>query len=63
MYLCIYIATHLHMVNLDWQQAVLESNSGRACKLQSSELRDTLRRSDQVSLDMHLEVVLANMRM
>jgi len=30
MYLCIYIATHLHMVNLDWLQAVLESNLRRA---------------------------------
>jgi hypothetical protein len=27
MYLCIYIATHLHTVYLDWLQAVLESNS------------------------------------
>jgi len=26
MYLCIYIATHLHTVYLDWLQAVLESN-------------------------------------
>jgi len=30
MYLCIYIATHLHTVNLDWLQAVFESNSRRA---------------------------------
>jgi hypothetical protein len=30
MYLCIYIATHLHTVNMDWLQAVLESNSWRA---------------------------------
>ena len=30
MYLCINIATHLHTVNLDWLQAVLESNSMRA---------------------------------
>jgi hypothetical protein len=27
MYACIYIATHLHTVYLDWLQAVLESNS------------------------------------
>ena len=27
MYLCIYIATHLHTLYLDWLQAVLESNS------------------------------------
>jgi len=26
-YLCTYIATHLHTVYLDWLQAVLESNS------------------------------------
>jgi hypothetical protein len=26
-YLCIYIATHLHTIYLDWLQAVLESNS------------------------------------
>jgi len=26
MYLCIYIATHLHAVYLDWLQAVLESS-------------------------------------
>ena len=26
MYLCIYIATHLHTVYLDWLQAVVESN-------------------------------------
>jgi hypothetical protein len=24
-HLCIYIATHLHMVYLDWQQAVIDS--------------------------------------
>jgi hypothetical protein len=30
MYLCLHIATHLHTVNLDWLQAVLESNSRRA---------------------------------
>ena len=27
MYLCIYIATYLHTVYLDWQHAVIESNS------------------------------------
>jgi hypothetical protein len=26
-HLCIYIATHLHTVYLDWLQVVLESNS------------------------------------
>jgi len=29
-YLCIYIATHLHTIYLDWLQAVLESNSSCA---------------------------------
>jgi len=43
MYLCIDIATHLHMVYLDWLQAVLESNLRCAWKWQSSELRYILR--------------------
>jgi hypothetical protein len=30
MYLCIYIATHLYTVYLDWVQVVLESNSSCA---------------------------------
>jgi len=30
MYLCIYIATYLHTVYLDWQQAVIVSNSRSA---------------------------------
>jgi hypothetical protein len=31
-HLCIYIATHLHTVYLDWLQAVLETNSRSALK-------------------------------
>jgi len=42
MYLCIYIATHLHMVCLDWPQAVLESNSRWAWRWRSSDVRDTV---------------------
>jgi len=53
MYLCIYIATHLHTVYLDWQQAVLESNSRCVWKWRSSELRDTLRGRVRASLEMH----------
>ena len=30
MYLCVYVATHLHTVYLDWLHAVLKSNSRRA---------------------------------
>jgi len=52
MYLCIYIATYLHMVYLDWQHAVIESNSRCAWGWRSSELRDTLRGSDRASLAM-----------
>jgi len=58
MYLCIYIATNLHTVYLDCLQAVLESNSRCAWKWGSTELRDTLRGHDQVSLEMHLEAVI-----
>jgi len=53
MYLCIYIATHLHKIYLDWLQAVLGSNSRCPWKWRSSELRDTLRGRDRVSLEMH----------
>jgi len=55
MYLCIYIATHLHMVYLDWQHAVIESNSRCAWRWWSGELRDTLQGCGRASLDMHLE--------
>jgi hypothetical protein len=56
-YLCIFIATRLHTINLDWLLAVLESNSRCAWEGRSSELRDTLRCRGWPSLDMHLEVV------
>jgi len=58
MYLCIYIATHLHTLYLDWLQAVLESNSRCAWKWRASELRDILRGRDRASLEMHLEAVI-----
>jgi len=58
MYLCIYIATHLHMVDLDWLQAVLESNSRCAWKWRSSALRDTLWGRDQANLEMHWEAMI-----
>jgi len=54
-HLCIYIATYLHMVYLDWQHAVIVSNSRCAWRWRSSELRDTLRSRDRASLEMHLE--------
>jgi len=37
MYLCIYIATYLHTVYLDWQHAVIVSNSRCAWRWRSSE--------------------------
>ena len=58
MYLCIYIATHLHMVYLDWLQGVLENNLRCAWKWGSSELRDPLQGRDRVSLEMHMEAVI-----
>jgi len=57
-HLCIYIATHLHMVYLDWLQAVRESNSRCTWKWRSSELGDTLRGRDRASVEMHLEAVI-----
>jgi len=54
----IYIATKLHTVHLDRQQAVLESNSSFAWKWRSSELRDTLWGLDCASIEMHFEVVI-----
>jgi len=56
MYLCIYIATHLHTAFLDWLQAVRESNSRCAWKWRSGEFRDILRGFDGARLEMHLEV-------
>jgi len=41
-HLCIYIATHLHTMDWDWLQAVLQSNARWVWNWQSSELRDTL---------------------
>jgi len=57
-YLCIYIATHLHRVNLDWLQAVLESNLRRTWKRQSSVLGDTLRSRYRASLELHWDAVI-----
>jgi len=58
MYLCIYIATHLHKVYLDWLQAVLESRSNGTWRLWLSELRDTLALSYSENLEIHLEAVI-----
>jgi len=58
MYLCIYIATHLHTVYLDWLQAAIESNLWWAWKRGSSELRDTLEGRDRASVEMDLEAVV-----
>jgi len=55
MYLCIYIATNLHTIYLDWQHAVIVSNSRCSWGWRSSELRDTLRGRDQASLETQLE--------
>jgi len=60
-YLCIYKATHLHMIYLDLLQVVLESNSRCAWKWQSSELRQTGRCRDWACLEMHWEAVIAHM--
>jgi len=53
MYLCIYIATHLHTVYLDWLQTVLESNSSCGWKLRSSKLWGTPRGRNRAILEMH----------
>jgi hypothetical protein len=45
-------------MNLDWLQAVLESNSKSTWKWGWSELGDTLSGNDQVSLEMHLQAVI-----
>jgi len=57
-YICIYIATHLHTIYLDWLQAVLGGNSRCPWKWWSSELRDTLWGHDWASLEMHMEAVI-----
>jgi len=51
-YLCIYIATYLHTLCLDWQHVVIESNSTCAWRWRLSELRDTLRGHDRANLEM-----------
>ena len=62
MYLCIYIATNLHTVYLDWLQAVLERNLRCTWKWRSGELRDILRGCDRGSMVMQLEAVIKHMR-
>jgi len=71
MYLCIYIATHLHTLYLDWLQAVHESNSRFSWKMTiewtqrytprrcSSGIGDALGGCDRVNLEMHSEIVIA----
>jgi len=53
-HLCIYRATYLHMLYLDWQHVVIVSNSRCTWRWRSSELRDTLQGHDRASLGMHL---------
>jgi len=55
MYLCINRATNLQTVYLDWQHAVIQSNSRCAGWWLSSELRDTLSGRDRASLELQLE--------
>jgi len=55
MYLCIYIATYLHTVYLDWPHAVIVNNLRFAWRWRLSELRNTLRGRDLASLEMQLE--------
>ena len=57
-HLCIFIATHLHMVYLDCLQAVLESKLKWTWNWRLSELRDTLWGRDCARLEMHLEAVI-----
>jgi len=47
MYLCIYIDTYLHTVYLDWQHAVIVSNS--RCRPEDD---------DRVNSEIHLEAVI-----
>ena len=56
-YLCINIATHLHMIYLDWLKSVLQWKWRCAWHWWSSELRDTLWGHDRASLEMDLEAV------
>jgi len=55
MYLCIYIATYLQTVYLDWQHTVIVSNLRCAWGWRASELRDTHRGHVRASLEMQLE--------
>jgi len=57
-HLCIYTATQLHTVYLEWLQVLRESNSRCACKWQSSELTDTFWDRDQASAEMELEAMI-----
>jgi len=56
MYLCIYTATHLLTVYLDWLQAVHESNSKCAWRWRLSELGNSLRGRGGARLEMQLEI-------
>jgi len=58
MYLCIYIATHLDTVYLDWLQAVLESSWRCAWQWRLGELRVTLWGRDRASLEIHLQALI-----
>jgi len=58
MYVCIYIATYLHTVYLDWQHVVSVSDWMCTWRWWSSGLGDTLRGRDPASVEMHVEAVI-----
>ena len=55
MYLCIYIATYLHTVYLDWQQAVIVLRYPCISVHPLSLIHDALRGCDCASWELHLE--------
>jgi len=55
MYLCIYIAAHLHMVYLDWLKVVLKRNLRCAWRWWSSGLSDAVGGRGQAGLVIHFE--------
>jgi len=57
-HLCIYIATHLHTVYLDWQQVEHKGDARCAWKSWLGEFRDTLQGRYWVSIEVDLEAVI-----
>jgi len=58
MCLCIYIATYLHTVYLDWQHTVIVSNSRCTSRWRSSQISVTLGGRDWVSWELNFEAVI-----